>query len=338
MYVELVAAFLGISLLFYCLLAGADFGGGILELFLAKENPEQQRELIGHAMGPVWEANHMWLILAVVILFNGFPKAYEAMSIRFHIPLTLMLIGIILRGCAFTFRQYDVGAGRSHRVYSVTFMISSLVTSWAIGVIAGAMYHARTTGVSETYFDFYLRSWIGYFPFATGLLTCVLFAFLAAVYLTGEAHLESMRKVFAYRAFALNIGLIFAGALVFGAAELDGIPLFRDFASEPFSLLCMVAATLLLVPLWLGLRNQHVLLTRLSAGAQGGLILLGWFRLKYPVFLDLPEGPLTIANASAPEETMRYLLWALLVGSSLIFPALYFLFRMFKIGKAPGAS
>src|ERR671918_2405613 len=115
MWVESIAFFLAVSILLYCLLAGADFGAGILEAFLGDRQREEQRQVITHAIGPVWEANHVWLILAVVILFTGFPKAYSALSITFHIPLTLMLVGIILRGCAFTFRHYDAVRDRSQR-------------------------------------------------------------------------------------------------------------------------------------------------------------------------------------------------------------------------------
>src|SRR3972149_1057124 len=102
-----IVFFLGVSIILYCLLAGADFGAGILEFFKGPTHREKQSELITHAMSPVWEANHVWLILVVVILFNGFPKAFSVLSITYHIPLTVMLVGVILRGCAFTFRHYD---------------------------------------------------------------------------------------------------------------------------------------------------------------------------------------------------------------------------------------
>src|SRR4051812_5064628 len=124
MLIELIAFFLAASILLYALFAGADFGAGILEAFLAKQKRQAQREILTHAIGPVWEANHVWLILAIVILFVGFPKAYSALSVIFHIPLTLMLIGVILRGCAFTFRHYDAIQDQSQRYYTFIFVIS----------------------------------------------------------------------------------------------------------------------------------------------------------------------------------------------------------------------
>src|ERR1700733_8715060 len=102
-----VIGFLAVSLLFYCVLGGADFGAGALEFFVPEKNRKRHEELVNKAMGPVWEANHIWLIILIVILFNAFPKVYAQYSIYFHIPLTLMLIGIVFRGCAFSFRNYD---------------------------------------------------------------------------------------------------------------------------------------------------------------------------------------------------------------------------------------
>src|SRR4029450_7243293 len=138
MLVESIAFFFAVSILFYCLFAGADFGAGILEAFLPSRRRAEQKKVIAHAIGPVWEANHVWLILAVVILFTGFPKAYSVLTITFHIPLTLMLLGIILRGCAFTFRHYDSIRDRQ-RYYSAIFVVSSFLTPLMLGVIAGGM-------------------------------------------------------------------------------------------------------------------------------------------------------------------------------------------------------
>src|SRR5919106_3794482 len=134
MWVESIAFFLAVSILLYCLLAGADFGAGILEAFLGDRQREEQRQVITHAIGPVWEANHVWLILAIVILFTGFPEAYSALSVTFHIPLALMLFGVVLRGCTFAFRHYDVVRDRTHRYYSAIFVISSFLAPFMLGV------------------------------------------------------------------------------------------------------------------------------------------------------------------------------------------------------------
>jgi hypothetical protein len=102
-----IAGAMLVSLTFYALLAGADYGGGVWDLFARGSRANEQRALIAHAIGPIWEANHVWLILVVVILFTAFPPAFATITTALHIPLTLLLIGIVLRGSAFTFRTYD---------------------------------------------------------------------------------------------------------------------------------------------------------------------------------------------------------------------------------------
>ena len=102
-----VIIFLWTAILLYILLGGADFGAGIIELFTSKKNERLTRRTMYKAIGPIWEANHMWLIITIVILFVGFPAIYATMSIHLHIPLLAMLLGIIARGTAFTFRHYD---------------------------------------------------------------------------------------------------------------------------------------------------------------------------------------------------------------------------------------
>jgi len=326
MWAEIVGAFLGVSVLLYCLLGGADFGAGILELFRGRNLRDKQQELISHAMGPVWEANHMWLVLAVVILFNGFPKAYAAMAVHFHIPLTLMLLGVILRGCAFTFRSYDAIRDRSQRYYTGVFMIASVLTPLMLGVVAGAMFLGRVPAPGSGFMASYVSPWLNLFSFSVGLLTCVLFAFLAAVYLVGEAHTEELAKLFSKRARAMNIVAVFSGAFVFLSAHLDGMSLSQRFASDPISLSCMALATLILIPLWRCLHRRHARAARFFAALQVSLILLGWVKVQFPVFLPR----LTIYDAAAPEATLRFLSGGLIVGIAIIFPALFFLLRVFK--------
>lgn len=329
-----IVFFLGVSILFYCLFAGADFGAGILECFLGKNYCAQQKELITHAMGPVWEANHMWLILAVVILFNGFPKAYAALSTQFHIPLTLMLFGIILRGCAFTFRHYDAIRDRSQTVYSFIFKISSVLTPLMFGMIAGAILLGQKIQPNGPFFETYVSPWFNLFSFSVGGFCCVLFAFLAAVYLVGETDQASIKSIFVQRAMAFNLLAVLTGGAVFLAAEYAGLPLMHSFSTEPLSLACVGLNTLILLPLWLCLMHDQVWPARILAGAQIGLILIAWFKIQFPTLV----GSLTIYNSAAPAPVLVYLLYALVLGSLIIFPALFYLMKIFKsTGSAPKA-
>src|SRR3954468_20285516 len=131
-----VILFLCFAILLYFLLGGADFGAGIIELFTSDPNKNRTRRTMYQAMGPIWEANHMWLIIAVVILFVGFPRIYTQMSIYLHIPILIMLMGIIARGTAFTFRNYDAIKGeRTQNLYNHIFVYSSFVTPLFLGLI-----------------------------------------------------------------------------------------------------------------------------------------------------------------------------------------------------------
>src|SRR3982751_809249 len=138
-----VIAYLWLSILLYLLLGGADFGAGIIELFTSAKNRHKTRKTLYHAIGPIWEANHMWLIIAIVILFVGFPVIYATMSTYLHIPLVIMLMGIIARGTALTFRNYDAVHDNMQKVYNKIFVYSSFITPLFLGIIAGSTVSGR---------------------------------------------------------------------------------------------------------------------------------------------------------------------------------------------------
>src|SRR6187549_2881308 len=133
-----VIAYLYLAILLYVLLGGADFGAGIIELSTSQRDIRRTRKTLYHAVGPIWEANHMWLIIAVVILFVGFPVIYSTLSVHLHIPLVIMLMGIIARGTAFVFRHYDAVRDDMQRIYNRVFVGSSFITPFFLGIIAGS--------------------------------------------------------------------------------------------------------------------------------------------------------------------------------------------------------
>jgi len=209
----ILIGFLGTSLLFYVLFAGADFGGGILELFLGEKLRKEQRALVTRAMAPVWEANHVWLVLAIVILFMGFPGIYTTISVSLHLALMAVLVGIVFRGCAFTFRHYDTYGKEYYSLYSRAFAISSLWTAFFLGVTGGAMIYGGIDPRSIPFAESYVSPWLNPFCAAMGLFTASLFAFLAAVYLTGEAGKPALRAVFRRKAAFANAAMVVTGAM-----------------------------------------------------------------------------------------------------------------------------
>lgn len=324
---EAIIVILGISLLLYVLLGGADFGAGIVEMLIGKKGTGT----ISKAIAPVWEANHIWIILAIVILFNGFPLAYSVMSTFLHIPLLLMLIGIIIRGTAFTFRYYDVPDGNMHKYYSWLFRISSLFTPFFLGIVLGAIILGRIPGSADGNFnELFIKPWLNIFTVSTGIFLILLFGWIASVYLIGETQ-ENTFAMFARTSRLLFVLLIASGLGVFIAAESTHLHLFRKFSHSPVSIGCVIIATVLIPFLWRNISHKNVLWSRLLAGIETACILVGWFAVQFPVLISRSDGNhLTVWNTHAPDATLYYLLAALIVGIFIILPAFAFLFKVFK--------
>src|SRR6476660_4428808 len=184
---EVAAWIIVVSLNAYVLFGGADFGGGVWDLLASGPRRERQREVIAHAIGPIWEANHVWLILAIVLTFTCFARVYARLGTILHIPLTWMLVGIVLRGSAFTFRTYDTRGDAAQRHWGRVFASASVITPVLLGVSIGAVASGRVgreTGGS--FIERFVDPWFTPFALSVGLLALTLFAFLAAVYLTLE--------------------------------------------------------------------------------------------------------------------------------------------------------
>jgi cytochrome d ubiquinol oxidase subunit II len=131
------------SLILYALMGGADYGGGMWDLLASGTRAQRQRHAIVEAIAPIWEANHVWLILVIVLLFSGFPLAFSVTMIALHIPITAMLIGIVLRGSAFVFRKYDSTEGAVQRRWSTIFGITSFLHPFFSGVNHGCLDHRQ---------------------------------------------------------------------------------------------------------------------------------------------------------------------------------------------------
>ncbi|MDP0491375.1 MAG: cytochrome d ubiquinol oxidase subunit II [Verrucomicrobiota bacterium JB023] len=330
--VEALVFFIAASLLLYILLGGSDFGAGILELIPAKDRREKQKHTINRAMGPVWEANHIWLILIVVILFMGFPPVFTKLMVALHIPMIALLVGIVVRGTVFTFRHYDaIQEPVSQRAYTWLFGLSSLWSSYWLGVIAASLTRGTIPVRAEAFQEAYLDPWLGWYPASVGLFVSGIFCFLASVFLIGESRDdERLQEHFRHRAAAFNVAIIFLGALVFFASLGEQRSLATEFIGHPLALAAMIVATVLFVALWVSMSREKVMLTRIVASGQVVLILFGWWIIYRPNAIITTEGALTFYDAAAPEATLRQLLIALVVGSLLIFPSLIFLLRVFK--------
>jgi len=326
-----VIAYFYLAILLYVVLGGADFGAGIIEMFTSKRNIRRTRKTLYHAIGPIWEANHMWLIIAVVILFVGFPVIYSALSVHLHIPLLIMLMGIIARGTAFVFRHYDAVKDEMQELYNKVFVSSSFVTPFFLGVIAASTISGHINLQAETFLDAYVFSWMNWFSVAVGLFTVVLCGFLASVYLIGEADDENDRERFIRKAKHTNIIAVLAGMLVFIAAIVDEIPLLNWVFGDPVGRLAVIAATLSLILMWKWIRTEFLMLPRILVAFQVTMILLAISYAHFPNFVILYNSEkLSLLEHAAPLKTMQALGWALLLGSVFILPALFYLYYSFQ--------
>lgn len=330
----LIIVFLGLSLLLYLLLGGADFGAGILELFTRRKNQEQSRALTYRAMGPIWEANHMWLVLMVVILFVGFPQIFKTISVHLHLPLLGLLLGIMLRGTAFVFRHYDAIKDHTQRYYNAIFKYSSFITPMFLGIIAGAITSGKINPEAIGFKEAYLDPWLNGYAIAVGLFTSSICAFLAAVYLIGEAENDYDKKRFIRKAQVTNVTTVVAGGLVFGLGELQGVNLFSGLMGEPVSLVAIGLATVSLVFLWQSLRKGKFVRSRIMAGFQVLMILVAWGWVYFPGIVVLADGSkLDLIETAGPEGAQKALGLALIIGGAVILPALFYLFKTFGLFK-----
>ena len=324
-----VAGVMLISLIIYMLTGGADFGGGIWDLFATGPRTKAQRSLITEAIAPIWEANHVWLIVIVVLLFVAFPVAFASISTALHIPLTLMLIGIVLRGSAFIFRTYDDQSDTTHRRWSRVFAIASVITPVMLGVTLGAVASGTIhvdieSGQVDT--DF-VSAWLAPFPFAIGFFTLTLCALLAAVYLTLETDDPGLQEDFRRRALisAISVGAMAGLSFILSA---DGAPTIRRGLgsaswSIPFQILTGAVALWAIWTIW----KRQFRLARILVPIQVTLIVFGWGLAQYP-YLVTPD--LTFSNTAAPDTVLRPILIVLSIGIVLLVPAFWYLYAVFK--------
>lgn len=324
---------LGVSIVFYVLFGGADFGAGIVELFTPKKYGSQTtQELTYRAIGPVWEANHIWVIILAVVLMVVFPSAWAAITTSLHIPIAVMLLGIVLRGSFFMFRHYDAYHDRSRTIYSRIFAASSLLTPLFLGITAGAVIYGQITLEPASYYEGYVAPWLNPFSLAVGLFTTSIFTFLAAAYLIGEAVLvPALQQHFQRLALISNAATVMAGGIVFLAAFTQNRALFDRFITSWYAIAGVILATLALPIFWWAVRQSRYALIRLVAGFQILVVLVAWLGVQYPLLVNLREGEdLSVYNTVAPQITVNVIGVVLIVGVLVIFPLLGYLLYTFK--------
>jgi cytochrome d ubiquinol oxidase subunit II len=318
---DLVAALLFLGVLAYAVLGGADFGSGLWDLTAGDaERGAPIRTLIDRVIGPVWEANHVWLIYVLVFLWTGFPTAFASLMETLFVPFGLAGLGIVARGSAFAFRKFAPTL-RSARLFGALFATSSVVTPFLFGAIAGAVAAGRVPadGTGDRW-----TSWTGPTSIVGGLLAVTTCAFLAATFLTAEAALRHDRDLTdRCRARALGAGI------VSGIVALAGIVPLEHDAPTLFDGLTGAALPLVLVSAAAGLAAlanlaaRRYLVARVAAVVAVAAVVVGWGVAQHPWILT---DTLAIDDAAGAPATLWALVATFAVAAVIVLPGLGWLF------------
>ncbi len=306
----LVALF---AVVLYAIFGGADFGGGVWDFLATGPRAKEQRDAITHAIGPVWEANHVWLIFAVVVLFTCFPIAFADLSVGLFPPLTIALVGIVLRGAAFVFRNYAADEARLANTLTIVFGVSSLIAPFFLGDAAGSLATGR-------------YAWLSPFALSIGLFGVVLCAQVAGVFLLSEVPSGPVHDDFRRRAIRATLALWLAGLIPATIAVTSEPALLAAF-ERPYVIaivaVAMLAGIVVMILAARGANNAP----RVAVGLETIAILAAWFAAQAP---DIVPGRYTFLEAASPDATIVAFLIAVACGAVFLIPSLVLLFAIFK--------
>ncbi|MGB7587863.1 MAG: cytochrome d ubiquinol oxidase subunit II [Solirubrobacterales bacterium] len=320
---DVAAVILWIGATLYAVFAGADFGAGFWDLVAGDaKKGERPRALIQNSLTPVWEANHVWLIFILVVLWTAFPDAFAALMSTLYVPLTLAAVGIVLRGSGFAFRK-SIRSLESRRAMGATFALSSLLTPFFMGTVVGAVASGNVPagGDGDPF-----ASWIAPLPLLTGALFVTSGAYLAAVFLISDARRSNMPDLedyFARRAIgAAFVAGAFALAGIF-ALHSDAPYVYEGLTSDGLPLVILSGLCGLGV-LGLLLRGARVGLRLLAIGAVIAVVW-GWGVAQFPYLLPTS---LKITESAAPHSTLGVVMVVFIAAAVIVLPALALLYLL----------
>jgi cytochrome d ubiquinol oxidase subunit II len=314
----------------YFVLGGADFGAGFWDLTAGSAaHGHRLRALVQRSLGPVWEANHVWLIFVLVVAWTAFPVAFGSVMSTLYVPLLAVAAGIILRGTGYALRGEATSLSEA-RALGGAFAVASVVTPFFLGAAVGAISSGRVPVGNAA--GSALHSWLNETSIALGVLAVLAGAYLAAVFLAADAArdgLDDLRRAFRRRALVAGVA---AGAVSIGALVIlrSDAPRLYDGLTSGRGLVCVLvsaaAGTATLALVW---RGRHAV-ARYVAAVAVAAITIGWALAQSP---DLLPGQLTIDQAAAPHATLVALLIAATIGIVVIAPALVALYRLAARGE-----
>ncbi len=318
-----VAAALFVGVVAYAVLGGADFGSGFFDLTAGgSRRGAELRTLVDHSIGPVWEANHVWLIYVLVIWWTGFPESFAAAMSTMVLPLLLALLGIVLRGASFAFRKYAETLGQA-RLFGVVFATSSVLTPFFLGAVAGGIASGRVPldGTGDRW-----TSWVNPTSLFGGVIAVGTCAFLAGVFLVADADRRGQpRLARALRIRALAVGLV-TGAVVFASLVpiAEDAPTLSDGLAGRAAPLVGLAALAGLATVTLLWRRRYGP-ARLTAVTAVASVVSGWGVAQYPWLL---VDEVRIVDAAGATATLQGLLVAVGLAVVVVLPPLAYLLRL----------
>lgn len=330
---DVVALVMFVGVVAYALFGGADFGAGFWDLTAGgAERGRNPRHLVDLSIGPVWEANHTWLIFCLVMLWSAFPTAFAAITTTLYLPLLLAALGIVLRGAGFAFRKVS-GRTPQQRLNGTLFAASSVLTPYCFGSIAGGIGSGRvpSTGNGDA-----LTSWLNPTSVLGGVLAVISCAYLAAFYLGRAAHQlhdADLERYFRARA-------LLAGAAA-GVISIVGIFVLRSDAPRLFHQLSHRGLPLMALAAVCGIASMAAAYMRRSAGQREtaalaiAAVVAGWGIAQYPYLLGTH---LPLHDAAAPDTTLAVLLGVACVAALIILPSLILLYRLSEQGRLRARS
>jgi cytochrome d ubiquinol oxidase subunit II len=310
----------------YAVFGGADFGSGIWSALASGDKRDQQREALYRAIGPVWEANNVWLVFAVVFLLMAFPFAFGDIFIALLVPITIGLISVVLRGAAFAFRNFARESGeRGASIHGVVFSAASVIAPLFFGIALGTLASGRITLNSSGSVTSGLWSpWGHAFPVLTGVLAVAVCAFLTTSFMTTRVKGE-LREIFRLRGLLSGVAVGFLGIVTLAVSHWDASGFWSNWL-RPWPLAisgaALVAGLGALAVLWM----RWYPLSPIATGGAVGTLVGAWGVIMYP-YLILPAE--SIFDAGSNHAMLRDSLIGLLVGAVLLVPSALMLYGMF---------
>jgi cytochrome d ubiquinol oxidase subunit II len=325
--IPLIFALVGLA--FYTVLGGADFGAGFWQLTAGRgRQADAVREHAHSAMAPVWEANHVWLIFVLTVVWTAYPTAFGSIASTLSIPLFIAALGIIFRGVTYALRAGAAGP-REVGAIDTAFSISSVLTPFALGAAVGGIASGRVPVGNAAGSQF--SSWLNPTSILIGVFAVASAAYMAAVFLCADASkLDDQELEERFRRRALGSGVV-AGVIAFaglGVIAEDAEPILHGLTSG-VGLVALIASLIAGVATLALVWRRRYEPARYSAAVAVAAIIAGWAIAQSPIFLP----GLTIEAAAAPRTTLIAVIVAVLGGAVILFPSLALLFRLVLSGR-----